>query len=160
MFRDDTRDMDKMGGLAKRCPHRAGVPDRRHGDLGLPPLNGFVSEWFIYQALLSMTKLGTSVVAPLAVVMLAVTGAMAVMCFVKVYGICFCGAPRSEKASQAREVPSAMVAGTLLLAAVCLVLGLGAPWIAPLVNGYGQALFDRRASGEPGSDRRHPAAAR
>ncbi len=112
----------------------------------LPPLNGFVSEWFIYQSLLSMTKLGTSVVAPLAVVMLAVTGAMAVMCFVKVYGICFCGAPRSEHASHAREVPGAMVAGTLLLAAVCLVLGLGAPWIAPHIASYGQALVASQMS--------------
>ncbi len=141
MFRLHTRDMDKMGGLAKLMPWTAlAFLIGAMAISALPPLNGFVSEWFIYQALLSMTKLGTSIVAPLAVVMLAVTGAMAVMCFVKVYGICFCGAPRSEKASQAREVPGAMVAGTLLLAAVCLVLGLGAPWITPLVNGYGQAL--------------------
>ncbi|MFC5708053.1 hydrogenase 4 subunit B [Aeromonas eucrenophila] len=141
MFRLHTRDMDKMGGLAKLMPWTAlAFLIGAMAISALPPLNGFVSEWFIYQALLSMTKLGTSIVAPLAVVMLAVTGAMAVMCFVKVYGICFCGAPRSEKASQAREVPGTMVAGTMLLAAVCLVLGLGAPWIAPLVNGYGQAL--------------------
>ncbi|WP_412840159.1 proton-conducting transporter membrane subunit, partial [Aeromonas dhakensis] len=132
MFRLHTRDMDKMGGLAKLMPWTAlAFLIGAMAISALPPLNGFVSEWFIYQSLLSMTKLGTSVVAPLAVVMLAVTGAMAVMCFVKVYGICFCGAPRSEKASHAREVPGAMVAGTLLLAGVCLVLGLGAPWIAP-----------------------------
>ncbi|BBR39474.1 hypothetical protein WP3W19E03_19990 [Aeromonas veronii] len=141
MFRLHTRDMDKMGGLAKLMPWTAlAFLIGAMAISALPPLNGFVSEWFIYQALLSMTKLGTSVVAPLAVVMLAVTGAMAVMCFVKVYGICFCGAPRSEKASHAREVPGAMVAGTLLLAAVCLVLGLGAPWIAPHIASYGQAL--------------------
>jgi hydrogenase-4 component B len=141
MFRLHTRDMDKMGGLAKLMPWTAlAFLIGAMAISALPPLNGFVSEWFIYQALLSMTRLGTSVVAPLAVVMLAVTGAMAVMCFVKVYGICFCGAPRSEKASHAREVPHAMVASTLLLAAACLVLGLGAPWIAPFVSGYGQAL--------------------
>ncbi|VXA79492.1 MULTISPECIES: hydrogenase 4 subunit B [Aeromonas] len=149
MFRLHTRDMDKMGGLAKLMPWTAlAFLIGAMAISALPPLNGFVSEWFIYQALLSMTKLGTSVVAPLAVVMLAVTGAMAVMCFVKVYGICFCGAPRSEKASQAREVPNAMVAGTLLLAAVCLVLGLGAPWIAPFVSGYGQALVSSHLMGQ------------
>lgn len=149
MFRLHTRDMDKMGGLAKLMPWTAlAFLIGAMAISALPPLNGFVSEWFIYQALLSMTKLGTSVVAPLAVVMLAVTGAMAVMCFVKVYGICFCGAPRSEKASQAREVPNAMVAGTLLLAAVCLVLGLGAPWIAPFVSGYGQALVSTHLMGQ------------
>lgn len=149
MFRLHTRDMDKMGGLAKLMPWTAlAFLIGAMAISALPPLNGFVSEWFIYQALLSMTKLGTSVVAPLAVVMLAVTGAMAVMCFVKVYGICFCGAPRSEKASQASEVPNAMVAGTLLLAAVCLVLGLGAPWIAPFVSGYGQALVSSHLMGQ------------
>lgn len=149
MFRLHTRDMDKMGGLAKLMPWTAlAFLIGAMAISALPPLNGFVSEWFIYQALLSMTKLGTSIVAPLAVVMLAVTGAMAVMCFVKVYGICFCGAPRSEKASQAREVPNAMVAGTLLLAAVCLVLGLGAPWIAPFVSGYGQALVSTHLMGQ------------
>ncbi|MGE6177045.1 hydrogenase 4 subunit B [Aeromonas salmonicida] len=149
MFRLHTRDMDKMGGLAKLMPWTAlAFLIGAMAISALPPLNGFVSEWFIYQALLSMTKLGTSVVAPLAVVMLAVTGAMAVMCFVKVYGICFCGAPRSEKASQAREVPNTMVAGTLLLAAVCLVLGLGAPWIAPFVSGYGQALVSTHLMGQ------------
>lgn len=142
MFRLHTRDMDKMGGLAKLMPWTAlAFLIGAMAISALPPLNGFVSEWFIYQSLLSMTRLGTSIVAPLAVVMLAVTGAMAVMCFVKVYGICFSGAPRSEKASQAREVPGAMVSGTLLLAAVCLVLGLGAPWIAPHVASYGQALI-------------------
>ncbi|MDM5115112.1 hydrogenase 4 subunit B [Aeromonas salmonicida] len=149
MFRLHTRDMDKMGGLAKLMPWTAlAFLIGAMAISALPPLNGFVSEWFIYQALLSMTRLGTSVVAPLAVVMLAVTGAMAVMCFVKVYGICFCGAPRSEKASQAREVPHAMVAGTLLLAAACLVLGLGAPWIAPFVSGYGQALVSSHLMGQ------------
>ncbi|EPC4026478.1 hydrogenase 4 subunit B [Aeromonas salmonicida] len=149
MFRLHTRDMDKMGGLAKLMPWTAlAFLIGAMAISALPPLNGFVSEWFIYQALLSMTRLGTSVVAPLAVVMLAVTGAMAVMCFVKVYGICFCGAPRSEKASQAREVPNAMVAGTLLLAAACLVLGLGAPWIAPFVSGYGQALVSAHVTGQ------------
>jgi hydrogenase-4 component B len=149
MFRLHTRDMDKMGGLAKLMPWTAlAFLIGAMAISALPPLNGFVSEWFIYQALLSMTRLGTSVVAPLAVVMLAVTGAMAVMCFVKVYGICFCGAPRSEKASQAREVPHAMVAGTLLLAAACLVLGLGAPWIAPFVSGYGQALVSAHVTGQ------------
>ncbi|MGL6351011.1 MAG: hydrogenase 4 subunit B, partial [Aeromonas sp.] len=149
MFRLHTRDMDKMGGLAKLMPWTAlAFLIGAMAISALPPLNGFVSEWFIYQALLSMTRLGTSVVAPLAVVMLAVTGAMAVMCFVKVYGICFCGAPRSEKASQAREVPHAMVAGTLLLAAACLGLGLGAPWIAPFVSGYGQALVSAHVTGQ------------
>lgn len=147
MFRLHTRDMDKMGGLAKLMPWTAlAFLIGAMAISALPPLNGFVSEWFIYQALLSMTKLGTSIVAPLAVVMLAVTGAMAVMCFVKVYGICFCGAPRSEKASQAREVPGAMVAGTLLLAATCLVLGLGAPWIAPHIASYGQSLVESQLS--------------
>ncbi|GAB7195427.1 hypothetical protein DZS_40570 [Dickeya ananatis] len=66
----------------------------------LPPLNGFVSEWFTYQSLFTLSHnggIGLRLVAPIAIVMLAITGALAAMCFVKVYGISFCGAPRSEK---------------------------------------------------------------
>ncbi len=132
MFRLHTRDMDKMGGLAKLMPWTAlAFLIGAMAISALPPLNGFVSEWFIYQSLLSMTKLGTSVVAPLAVVMLAVTGAMAVMCFVKVYGICFCGAPRSESEprprSTGRHGGRHPAAGRGLSGA-----GSGRPWIAPI----------------------------
>ncbi len=63
---------------------------------------------------------------PIAMVMLAVTGGLAVMCFVKMYGITFCGAPRSTHAEEAQEVPNTMIVAMLLLAALCVLIALSA----------------------------------
>ncbi|MGP3592157.1 hydrogenase 4 subunit B [Vagococcus sp. WN89Y] len=130
-----TRDMEHMGALAKRMPWTAGA--FLVGCLAisaLPPLNGFISEWYTYQALFSLTQIDSMVVrlaGPLAIVMLAITGALAAMCFVKVYGVSFCGNARSEQADKAREVPWPMVCAMLVLALLCVVFGAGASVIAP-----------------------------
>ncbi|MGQ7156262.1 hydrogenase 4 subunit B, partial [Escherichia coli] len=70
---------------------------------------------------------------PIAMVMLAVTGGLAVMCFVKMYGITFCGAPRSTHAEEAQEVPNTMIVAMLLLAALCVLIALSASWLAPKI---------------------------
>lgn len=133
-----TKDMDSMGGLGKVMPYTAFA--FLIGTLAisaLPPLNGFVSEWFIYQSLFSMSKepnFAMLIAGPFAIVMLAITGALACMCFVKVFGLCFGGAPRSQAAHDAREVPVTMLSGTWLLAFACIGLGVGAPWIAPYIS--------------------------
>ena len=146
IYRVHTKDMDKMGGLAKLMPYTAfAFLIGTMAISALPPLNGFVSEWFIYQSLLSMSREGSMVIrvaGPAAIIMLAITGALACMCFVKVFGVCFSGAPKSEQAAQAREVPVSMVIGTQLLAILCVVLGLGSPWIAPLISGVAGSLVD------------------
>lgn len=135
VFRMHTKEMDDMGGLAKTMPKTAAA--FLIGTLAicaLPPLNGFVSEWFIYQSLFSMGKVGTVanlLFGPFGMVMLAFTGALACMCFVKVYGICFTGAPKTEQAANTREVGPAMITATTSLAVLCVVLGVCAPWIAP-----------------------------
>jgi hydrogenase-4 component B len=93
----------------------------------LPPLNGFVSEWLTYQALLqgfSSTDRLIRLMFPIAGAMLALTGALAAACFVKAFGITFLAQARGEHARQAREAPASMVGGQAILAAVCLVLGL------------------------------------
>ncbi|PWC36086.1 hydrogenase 4 subunit B [Azospirillum sp. TSO35-2] len=138
IFRMHTKDMEKMGGLARNMPWTA--LSFLVGALAIsaiPPLNGFVSEWYTYQALFAAALNGTPLVAfaaPIAAVMLALTGALAVMCFVKAYGIMFAGAPRSHHAEEAREAPFAMVAGMVMLAVACVVLGLFAPLIAPVMG--------------------------
>lgn len=97
-----------MGALAKRMPWTAGA--FLIGCLAIsamPPLNGFISEWYTYQSLFSLTRVDAIIprlAGPIAIVMLAITGALAAMCFVKVYGVSFCGNARSEKADHAREV--------------------------------------------------------
>jgi len=135
IYRTHTRDMEKMGALAKRMPWTAGA--FLIGCLAisaLPPLNGFISEWYTYQALFSLTQLDTvalRLAGPMAIVMLAITGALAAMCFVKVYGVSFCGNARSEQADRAREVPWPMVSAMLVLALLCIAFGVGASVVAP-----------------------------
>ncbi|QQO72108.1 hydrogenase 4 subunit B [Morganella morganii] len=137
IYRIHTRDMEKMGGLAKLMPLTAtAFLIGCMAISALPPLNGFVSEWYTYQSLFSMSHDGTFIMkisGPIAIVMLAITGALAAMCFVKVYGVSFCGGPRSEAATHAREVPWTMTAAMLILAVVCVLLGVGASVIAPVL---------------------------
>lgn len=138
IYRTHTKDMEKMGGLAKLMPYTAMT--FLVGTMAisaLPPLNGFVSEWFIYQSLFNMSQqshISMLIAGPAAIVMLAITGALACMCFVKVYGICFSGIPRTEQASQAKEVTWPMITGCAILAVLCIVLGVGSPWISPYIS--------------------------
>lgn len=144
IYRIHTRDMEKMGGLAKLMPLTATT--FLIGCMAisaLPPLNGFVSEWYTYQSLFSMSHDGTFIMkisGPIAIVMLAITGALAAMCFVKVYGVSFCGGARSEEATHAREVPWTMTAAMLILAVVCVLLGVGASVIAPVLAKVAMSL--------------------
>jgi hydrogenase-4 component B len=103
----------------------------------IPPLNGFVSEWFTYQALFDVAFRGNAIVqlfAGFAAVSLAITGALAVTCFVKAYGVTFLGVSRSAAAGKAKEVPVPMRLSMVLLAIICVVLGVGAPLVAPIIQ--------------------------
>src|SRR3954454_14339333 len=103
-----TRNMEKMGGLIRRMPSTSlyfliGAV----AISGLPPLNGFVSEWLTYQALLAgfgTTSSLTRLMFPIAGSLLALTAALAAACFVKAFGIPFLALPRSEASANAREV--------------------------------------------------------
>ena len=125
-----TRNMEEMGGLIRRMPVTAMC--FLIGSIaisGLPPLNGFVSEWLTYQALLGgfgSTQPLSRVVFPIAGALLALTAALAAACFVKAFGISFLALPRSEKAAAARETAPPMQIGMGILAAGCVALGLGA----------------------------------
>jgi hydrogenase-4 component B len=120
--------MEEMGGLAKRMPQTAlfflvGAV----AISALPPLNGFVSEWLTYQALLqgfgTMESLWR-LVFPLSGAMLALTGALAAACFVKAFGITFLGQARSQHAEHAREAAPSMRLGMAVLTLACVLLGL------------------------------------
>ncbi len=145
VFRMHSKDMDLMGGLAKKMPYTAlAFLIGTMAISALPPLNGFVSEWFIYQSLFSMSKIGSTgflIAGPFAVIMLALTGALACMCFVKVYGICFSGAPKSARAELATEVGVGMVVATSMLAVLCIVLGVGSPWISPYISSVASSVL-------------------
>src|SRR6266404_5136048 len=123
-----TRDMEKLGGLIKRMPSTAfyfliGAV----AISALPPLNGFVSEWLTYQALLQgfgTTESLVRLIFPLSGAMLALTGALAAACFVKAFGITFLAQARSEHAANAHEAAPWMRFGMAVLTAACVILGL------------------------------------
>src|SRR4051812_14205443 len=133
-----TRNMEKLGGLIRRMPSTAlyfliGAV----AISGLPPLNGFISEWLTYQALLAgfgTTSSLTRLMFPIAGSLLALTAALAAACFVNAFGIPFLALPRSEAAGEAHEVGGAMRAGMAMLANCCIFLGLGAAWIVPVFD--------------------------
>src|SRR5262249_34859802 len=93
---------------------------------GLPPLNGFVSEWLIYLGLFELTgSRGAPLGAAMpAVLLVALAGALALACFAKAAGIVFLGARRTQAAEHAHECSAFMRGPMCLLGALCLALGL------------------------------------
>jgi hydrogenase-4 component B len=126
-----TREMSRLGGLWRAMPWTAGSFALGAVAIsGLPPLNGFVSEWLVYLGLIDATLArGAAAWAALgAAILLGVTGALALACFVKVCGVVFLGAPRSNEAAGAHECGPAMRGAMGVLAGMCVAIGL-----APLV---------------------------
>jgi hydrogenase-4 component B len=126
-----TRNMEQMGGLVKGMPHTAAFfLIGAAAAAALPPLNGFASEWLVFQALLSGGRIpppGGAIATPLAVGVLALTSGLAAACFVKAFGISFLAMPRSDAAARARE-PHWSARGVMaVLALGCVLLGLTAP---------------------------------
>jgi len=134
----ETRELDVMGGLSRRMPLTATCfVVGAVAICGLPPLNGFVSELMIYVGLFRTIHADTTSLAPAAAFAapaLALVGALAAACFVKVYGIVFLGAARSEQAAHAHESGFAMTSPMLVLAASCVVIGVAPVLLAPLLN--------------------------
>jgi formate hydrogenlyase subunit 3/multisubunit Na+/H+ antiporter MnhD subunit len=122
------RNLNEMGGLARYLPHTALY--FLVGALAisaLPPLNGFVSEWLTFQAALQAPLLGSSVVrslVPIVAAVLALSGALTGMCFVKVYGVAFLGQQRHAFEHPPREASRWERAGMLWLTIACFALGL------------------------------------
>src|SRR5229473_2389440 len=110
-----TRNMEEMGGLIRGMPFTAfAFLVGAVAISGLPPLNGFVSEWLTYQALLAgfgATGSLARVMFPVTGALLALTAALAAACFVKAFGIAFLALPRSTAAAEAREVSLSMRLG-------------------------------------------------
>jgi hydrogenase-4 component B len=134
-----TREIDHLGGLIKKMPYTgACFLVGAVAISGLPPLNGFLSEFLIYLgSLRGAISMGADVAVPLigAVAGLALIGGLAAACFTKAFGIVFLGEPRSQAAANAHESRPLMVAPMLLLAAGCLVAGLLGMYIVPAMSG-------------------------
>jgi hydrogenase-4 component B len=133
-----TREIDRLGGLAKAMPWTSlGFLVGAVAICGLPPLNGFVSEFLLYLGLFGTLGAGdgTSFAgAAFAAPALALIGALAVACFVKAYGAVFLGTARSEHARGARESPPSMLGPMGVLGAGCFLIGLAPALVAPLIG--------------------------
>lgn len=126
-----TREMSRLGGLWRAMPWTAGLFALGAAAIsGLPPLNGFVSEWLLYLGMFdAVNQPGAAVAGAIpAIVLLALTGALALACFVKVCGVVFLGAPRSPAAEHAHECGLRMRGAMGVLAAGCVAIGL-APFL-------------------------------
>jgi len=121
-----TRNIEELGGLARRMPITfAAFLIGSIAIIGVPPLNGFVSEWLVYQGLFRAGYSSDAVrIALLVVPMLALVGGLALACFAKATGVMFLGRPRSSRPLAAREVGQALLYPQLALAVICVVIGL------------------------------------
>ncbi len=121
-----TRDIDALGGLAGRLPYTwlaFGVGAA--AIIGVPPFNGFVSEWLVYQGLFRAGQVPDPLrLAVFATPVLALVGGLALACFAKVAGVVFLGKPRTREAATAEEVGPGMRWPGLTLAAVCVAIGV------------------------------------
>ena len=146
-----TRNMEAYGGLIKKMPFTAfffllGAC----AIAGLPPLNGFVSEWFTYQSLfagIASLPLFAKTVFIFGLAALAFTGGLAAACFVMAFGTTFLARPRAQVQEKAHESALSMRLGMGLLAVFVVVLGISASFVTPLLTHIAEAT--RGFTGSP-----------
>lgn len=145
-----TRKIDLLGGLARRMP--ATSPLMLIGSLaicGLPPLNGFIGELFLYIGAINDGISNPLPLAALAAPVLALTGGLAIITFVKLYGIVFLGSPRSDASAHAHEASPLMTGSMAILAFTCLLFGtvplIPVQLVTPIVSAFGSPGGDTTA---------------
>ena len=149
-YRAGTRDLDRLGGLIHRMPWTALF--FLVGALSIAavyPFNGFASEWLTLQALLRSVELESIVVKlvfALCGVLLALTAALAVTCFVKAFAMGFLGMARSERSRHAVEAPRSMLVPMGALALMCFVLGVLPTWVIATLDNALEPLTGTTAS--------------
>lgn len=139
------KNMEHMGGLIHKMPWTGlffliGCISIS----ALPPFNGFVSEWLTFQAALQTWVVQNGILRtliPVSAAILALTGALAATCFVKVYGVCFLGQARSNSMNKATEVGLGMKASQSMLALLCLFFGVLPTFTIEVINHIPQLLL-------------------
>ena len=123
-----TKNMEELGGLIKKMPVTAVFfLGSALSISAIVPFNGFIGEWLTYQSIfasITSANAALNIIYIISVAILALSGALAAACFIKLFGISFLGLPRSEHASHAKEVPLSMNIGSGILASLCLLFGL------------------------------------
>lgn len=147
-----TREIDHLGGLLKRMPATAlAFAVGAVAICGLPPLNGFVSELFIYLGLFRTLGIGAGrswVGAAFAAPALALIGALAVACFVKAFGVVFLGSARTAHAEHVKESGLSMIGPMAVLVVGCVFIGLAPSLVAPVLDRAITAWAPELPSGE------------
>jgi hydrogenase-4 component B len=135
------QDINRLGGLVKRVPWTAAsFLVGAMAVSALPPLNGFVSEWLLFQSFLpgvASSRPSIAVLLTLGVGALALTGGLAAATFVKAFGVSFLALPRSAEAEQAHEGGWSMRLGMLMLAVACPMLAI---FTVPILGTIAAAL--------------------
>jgi hydrogenase-4 component B len=150
-----SRDLNVLGGLARAMPVTAlafGIGAAAIS--GLPPLNGFASEWLTFQGLIGAGGDGAlSLVARSAVLLavggLGLTAALAVACFVKATGMTFLALPRSPGAADARETDRLMGAAMASLAITCVAVGIAAGPVSAAIGAVTNGLVGQGSTSAP-----------
>ena len=132
------QDLERLGGLIHRLPRTAFVFLIGAVSISaLPPFNGFVSEWLVFQGVINGATLPqwpAKFAAPIVGAMLALAAALAAVAFVKAFGIGFLGRPRSTKAAEAKEVGLLMIGPMAVLAIVCTLAGIAPKLVLDLIR--------------------------
>ncbi|MCC6751432.1 MAG: hydrogenase [Deltaproteobacteria bacterium] len=132
-----TREIDRLGGLWRRMP-RTGLAFLvgAVAICGLPPLNGLISELLVYLGLFRTGAEGGGpwMAVALAAPALALVGALAVACFVKVFGAVFLGNARTSDTERAHECGPTMWVPMAILGGTCAFIGLAAPLVARVLD--------------------------
>ena len=154
MHATSERNLGHLGGLIHRMPWVAWFG--LIGTLaiaGLPPLNGFVSEWLLLQAFLLTPGLPNSylnMLIPVATAALVLASALAAYVMVKFYGVVFLGQPREEKLKQAHDASNWERAAFVWLAAACVMLGLAPVAVIGQLDNVSALLVDATLSANIG----------
>ena len=122
------RNMEKLGGLIHKLPWTSALFLVGCVSIsGLPPFNGFVSEWLTFQAFLLSPSLPSplmKLLIPMGAALLALTAALSAACFVKAFGVTFLGHWRGQPNPRIHEAGRMMRLGMVMAAVLCLGLGI------------------------------------
>jgi hydrogenase-4 component B len=141
-----TLNIDRLGGLARVMPATgAATLVASLAIAALPPLNGFTGEWMLFRTLIGAGSNGggdaVRLTSLIVVGALALTGGLAVACFVRLFGIAFLGRGRSPEATAAHE-PAPIMTGVLALLAIgCLATGIASAWIVRWLHSIPEPVF-------------------
>ena len=139
-----TRDIERMGGLIHLMPWTAAAFLVASVAISaLPPLNGFASEWLLLQSILlspDLPQWSLRILVPAAGGLLALAAALVAACFVRAFGIAFLGRPRSVEAAAAHETDAWSIGAMVVLAALCVVLGILPGFVVDALSATVQGL--------------------